>query len=108
MEDAAVTSSAGDAPAIDAQVDIREDMGSEIYLHFSVDAPPVLSDEVRETLEEDAAAQALEERAERKGAPFVARVDRESRVREGEKVKLLVDTRRLHFFDLESGRAIGG
>ena len=105
LEDAAV---AGGAPAgrtLDAEVDIREDMGSEIYLHFHVHAPPVTSDEVREASEAEAIA-AIEQEAARRGDPFVARVDRESRAREGEKVRLVVDTRRLHFFDLATGRAI--
>jgi len=39
---------------------------------------------------------------------FVARIDRESRAGEGESIQLSVDTRRLHFFDVESGRGIYG
>jgi multiple sugar transport system ATP-binding protein len=105
MEDATVENGAPAGRTLDAVVDIREDMGSEIYLHFHVHAPPVTSDEVKEASEAEAIA-AIEEEAEKRGDPFVARVDRESRAREGEKVRLVVDTRRLHFFDLETGRAI--
>jgi hypothetical protein len=36
----------------------------------------------------------------------VARISRESSAREGEPVRLVVGTQRLHFFDLETGRAI--
>src|SRR5439155_17840653 len=40
------------APMADALVrvvaDIREAMGSEVYLHFTVDAPPVLTDDTRD------------------------------------------------------------
>ena len=37
---------------------------------------------------------------------FVARVDRDTRAREGEPIELVVDTTRLHFFDLETGAAV--
>ena len=40
------------------------------------------------------------------GAVFVARVDRESRAREGSAITLSIDGRRLHFFDIDSGSAV--
>ena len=89
-----------------AQIDLREDMGSEIFLHFAVDAPPPRGDEVKEILEDETAAKAMAEQARRRGTPFVARVGRGTGAREGEPLELAVDTRRLHFFDLQSGRAI--
>jgi multiple sugar transport system ATP-binding protein len=85
-----------------ATVDIREDMGSEVYLHFSVEGRPVRSGEVEAALEHEA----VEAEAARGGTPFVARVDRASRAREGERVELAVDTARLHFFDLETGAGV--
>jgi len=39
-------------------------------------------------------------------SPFVARVGRESSAREGDRIEVAVDTRMLHFFDLETGEAI--
>ena len=107
IEDAAFQPGAPDDRTLTAEVDIREDMGSEVYLHFSIDAQPVLSDLVREAVEQEEAVKAMEERAEHRGHAFVARVDRESRAREGEPIRLVVDTRRLHFFDPETGAAIG-
>ena len=101
LEDASL--SAPDPPAtLAVTVDLREDMGSEIYLHFAVDAPPVVTAEVREALED---AAALEQPAV-EGTPFVARVGRESTAREGDRIEIAVDTRMLHFFDLETGNAI--
>jgi multiple sugar transport system ATP-binding protein len=88
-------------------VDIREDMGSEVYLHFAVDAPPVKAEELRE-LVGDEAVEAVEEQTHHHGSPFVARVDRTSTTREGEHAVLHVDTTRLHFFDLGNGDAIAG
>ncbi|HEY6055872.1 MAG TPA: sn-glycerol-3-phosphate ABC transporter ATP-binding protein UgpC [Gaiellaceae bacterium] len=105
IEDVAV---AGDTPAdqrFSATVDIREDMGSEIFLHFSVPAPPVKSGDVEAALEHET-LEALKAEATRHGTPFIARADRFSKAREGERIELAVDTRHLHFFDLESGLGI--
>jgi len=104
FEDASV---AGAGETITATADIREDMGSEIYLHFRVDAPPVTTAEVQEAAEDPTAIEVTRAEAAQGGTPFVARIDRESSAREGQPVELHVSTQRLHFFDLESGRAIG-
>jgi multiple sugar transport system ATP-binding protein len=106
FEDAALTGEAPPDRTLPALVDIREDMGSEVFLHFSVDAPPVATADVEEAVEEAAVLEAAKEQAARRGTPFVARIDRESRAREGDEVRLLVDTRQLHFFDLETGAAL--
>jgi multiple sugar transport system ATP-binding protein len=106
FEDAALAGDAGPDRTLPAVVDIHEDMGSELFLHFSVDAAPIATADIEEAVEEAAAVEAVRARAERRGSPFVARIDRESRAREGEAVHLRVDTRRLHFFDPETGDAI--
>jgi multiple sugar transport system ATP-binding protein len=107
MTDAAVAAGPVEGRTIDATIDLREDMGSEVYVHFRIDAKPVLSEDVRDTFEEAADVSALEAQAQRGGTPFVARVGRESRAREGDPARIVVDTRKLHFFDLESGAALG-
>ena len=107
LEDAALVPAAPDEETFEAAVDIREDMGSEIYLHFAVAADPVATADVREAVE-DAAVEAQQEEARRHGDPFVARVSRESRAREGNSIRIHVRTDRLHVFDLESGAAVYG
>jgi multiple sugar transport system ATP-binding protein len=105
FEDAALS----DAPAehrLPVTVDLREDMGAEIFLHFSIAAPHVATEDVKDAVEADEAVAALEQQAARAGTPFVARVGRESRAREGDRIDVAVDTRMLHFFDLETGDAI--
>jgi multiple sugar transport system ATP-binding protein len=107
LEDAAVAGAAKDRPKLSAAVDIREDMGSEVFLHFGVEAEPVRSQELAEAV----GAEALEtaQDADRRPAtPFIARVDRTTRAQEGGKVELVVDTRHLHFFDPESGAGLYG
>jgi multiple sugar transport system ATP-binding protein len=102
MDDAAVSPG---PQRLRASVDIREDLGSEVFLHFSVAAAPVKTRDVAAALEPEA-FEALQAQAESAGTPFVARVDRSSRARERQAVELAVDTRRLHFFDLETGLGI--
>jgi multiple sugar transport system ATP-binding protein len=90
---------------LEVTVDIREDMGSEVFLHFSVDAPPVTTTELKDVVGEEALA-AVEEQTHHHGSPFVARVSRGSTAREGTTVSLAVATERLHFFDLRTGEGI--
>jgi multiple sugar transport system ATP-binding protein len=86
-------------------VDIREDMGSELFLHFGVGALPVTGEDVRAALGEDA-IEATGEAARKGGGLFVARVGRGSKAEEGGPVVLTVDPSRLHFFDPETSSAI--
>ena len=92
---------------LEVTVDIKEDMGHEIFLHFAVEAPSVKADELREIIGGEA-IEAAEEQTGHHGSPFIARVERGTEAREGEKARLAVDTGRLHFFDLETGDGIYG
>jgi len=102
FEDAALVERAPPESTLSAVADLREDMGSEVYAHFSLGVPPVRRPEIEEAKREDEAGTepALG------GAVFVGRLSRETRAREGRPVRLLVDTDQLYFFDPESGLAI--
>ncbi len=88
-----------------AVVDIREDMGSEVYVHFGVKGPPVRGEDVKAAVGAEA-VEATAAQAEKKGSLFVARLNRGTRAREGERIELTVNTEQLRFFDPETGRAI--
>jgi multiple sugar transport system ATP-binding protein len=105
LEDASVAGAAA-GRTIASVVDIREDLGAEVLVHFGIAGPPVRGEDVEAALGEEA-LEATSESARQQGALFTARVARESRAREGEKIELAVDTSRLHFFDPASGDAIG-
>jgi multiple sugar transport system ATP-binding protein len=97
-----------DVPAgsrLDVTVDIREDMGSEVFLHFAIDAPPVVTEALREVVGGEALA-AADVQTHHRGSPFVARVPRGTAAHEGEPARLVVETERLHFFDLATGEAL--
>jgi multiple sugar transport system ATP-binding protein len=107
LEDAALVPGAPEERRFAAVVDIREDMGSEVYLHFAVEAPPVRGEDIKAAVGEDT-IEATEAQTRKRGTLFVARVGRETRAREEERVELVVDTKRLHFFDTETGSGIYG
>jgi multiple sugar transport system ATP-binding protein len=102
LEDASID---GGGDRLNAVVDIREDMGSEVFAHFAVDGAAVRTDEVAAAVGEDA-AQVAEVEAGAKGNVWVARLDRDTRAAEGQKLELAIDTGRLHFFDPQTGEGI--
>jgi multiple sugar transport system ATP-binding protein len=104
LEDAAL---AGDVPngrRLKGKVDLTEALGSEIMVHFSIDAKHAITDEVRE-LAEDVGVQQLDETGS-DSATLVGRFGARSRVRLNSEVEVAVDTRALHFFDPQTGLGI--
>ena len=112
LADAAIAHETHDDQRLSVVCDIREDMGSEVLVHFNVDAEPVTSKEVVEALvveaPEDEQARIAAERAQGRGVAFVARLDRLTQAREQEGLELEVDVTRLHFFDPDTGLGIYG
>jgi multiple sugar transport system ATP-binding protein len=105
FEDASHADAEAAAGRISAVVDIREDMGSEVYVHFGVGAPPVRGKDVQAAVGHEA-IEATAEQARQRGSLFVARLTRGTRVREGDRIELLAAPDRLHFFDPATGRGI--
>jgi multiple sugar transport system ATP-binding protein len=105
LEDVALATDARADRRIEATVDIREDMGSEVFVHFGAGGRPVRGADVAAAIGEEA-IEATKQQTKGKGSLFVARVGRESRAREGGRVELLVTTKHLHFFDPETGLGI--
>jgi len=111
LEDAAL---APEIPAdrhIKGVLVLREPLGSEIVAHFEVDAPPALTEDVRELARDvgqETTVPAAPGGADENGgkATMVGRFGPRSRVRTGDVVDIAVDTSGLHFFDLETGSGI--
>jgi multiple sugar transport system ATP-binding protein len=94
-------------PTIDVDVDVVEELGTEVHLIFGVAAPPLQSEHVTAALDEvDEDAQRLvhDDRGQR--SSFTARVDPSTRARPGERIRLTVDNRAFHFFDADTGEAL--
>ena len=93
---------------IRTQAELTEELGSEINVIFSIDAPPVqhkdATDLAQDASDGDETA-TLPLTANK--ALWTARVNARSRIQPGQQVELAVDTRSLHFFDPSTGLSIG-
>jgi multiple sugar transport system ATP-binding protein len=102
-----------DAPAdrrLSSVVQLREALGADVLIHFAIQAPEVMTEDVRE-LAHDVGAEALqavEERARAGESTFLARLSPRTTTKEGEPIELVVDVSRLHFFDPHTGLGIYG
>jgi multiple sugar transport system ATP-binding protein len=83
-----------EGPGLAAQVDLVEALGSELQVHFSLDAKRVLAEEPNEADELTSS-----------GAG-VARVAPNVPAKVGEQIRFAVDLDAIHFFDPDSGRTI--
>ena len=87
-------------------MELVESLGNESLVHFSTDARTVRNKAGVWTAD-PAAVNASGDIAGASAAEGVARVDPRVAVAAGERVTFAVDVDRLHFFDAESGNAIG-
>jgi multiple sugar transport system ATP-binding protein len=87
------------SPTLDVSVTVLEELGSDAYAFFHVDAPRV-SSEILEAAEHDSSL-IVEERA-----LFTARVDPRTAARIGASLRLAVDPARFHFFDPQTGASL--
>jgi multiple sugar transport system ATP-binding protein len=102
LEDAALASDAREDQRVRGEVVLREALGSEVMVHFTVDAKPALTEDVRE-LARDVGEEVTEGETK---TTMVGRFGARTRVREGQQAEVVVDTRALHFFDPENGAGI--
>jgi multiple sugar transport system ATP-binding protein len=96
FEDAAFAPEAPAERTLDTIITVREALGSEVLVHFEVATAGAPTPDAGEFIEPLGDA----------GSIFVARIHPRTRAREGEKLRLVVNTRRLHFFDPATGLAI--
>jgi multiple sugar transport system ATP-binding protein len=91
-------------PTIEVAADVTEELGSEVNVLFTIDAPPVETDETlaaTENEEDDVTLLADERRA-----VFCACVDARTASAPGRTIRLTVDPRRFQFFDPETGLSL--
>jgi multiple sugar transport system ATP-binding protein len=103
MEDARIAREAPPEARLRATVDLTEALGSEIVVHFQVDAPKVITQDTKELMND---AQTADVPSAKSGTPFVASFAPRSRVRPGDQIEVVIDRERMHFFDPETGNTI--
>ncbi len=109
MDDAAIVEAPEDR-RLRVVPDLIESLGSEKLLHFTIDAPIVLTEDVRD-LAVDVGSEHLEQlerEAEHGRSAFVAALNPKTDAQEGQPIELAVDTARVHLFDPETGLGIYG
>jgi multiple sugar transport system ATP-binding protein len=81
-------------PSIEVEVEVVEELGSDTYVFFQVNAPPITA----EVLEAGDDRLLVSDRA-----LFTARVDSRSAARVGSRLELAVDPARFKFFAADTG-----
>jgi multiple sugar transport system ATP-binding protein len=88
--------------SIDIKVTLLEQLGSDSYIHFYKDIKPVQTEAIEEILaDEGEDISVLGDEIK-----FIARINPNSTVKEGEEIKLSIDSSKLHFFDPSTGNAL--
>ena len=82
-------------------VSLKEGLGSQLLVHFSIDAPRAQTEDVRAAVEEQLSASEVTSVGE-----GIALVDARVPITTGERACFAVDTERLHFFDPATGVAV--
>jgi ABC-type sugar transport system ATPase subunit len=85
-------------------VGVTEELGTEIHVIFTIDAPPVEHGAITSAADNDGGTVAALVGGK---SLWTARVSARATVRPGQPLELAVDTSRLHFFDPSSGETIG-
>ena len=87
---------------ININVSLLEQLGSDTYIHFYKDIAPVQTKAIEEILAdegEDISALGTETK-------FIARINPNATIEEGQNINLAIDPSKLHYFDPETGLAI--
>jgi len=87
---------------ININVSLLEQLGSDTYIHFYKDIPPVQTKAIEEILAdegEDISALGTETK-------FIARINPNATIEEGQNINLAIDPSKLHYFDPDTGLAI--
>ena len=88
--------------SLKVSVSLLEQLGSDSYIHFYKDIRPVQTEAIEEILaDEGEDISVLGDNTK-----FIARINPNSTVVEGEEIELKIDPSKLHFFNPESGDAL--
>ncbi|MFL2689010.1 MAG: ABC transporter ATP-binding protein [Candidatus Actinomarina sp.] len=102
FEDGYFANEADYSESMKVKVSLLEQLGSDSYVHFYKDIKPVQTEAIEEILaDEGEDITVLGD-----STKFIARINPNSTVAEGEEIELKINPSKLHFFDPESGDVI--
>ena len=94
-------------PTIEVTAEVTEELGSEVNVIFTIDAPPVLTEDTIKAASDEGGADNMSLIADEKPlARFCARVDARTEAKPGRDITLSIDASRFHFFDPATGASI--
>jgi multiple sugar transport system ATP-binding protein len=94
----------GQGETFRTKIDVVESMGSEVYVHFTIDSGErIESDELRELAEDAGAGEVPGAGGEEQ---IVARLSPESDVRQGQEAEIFIDTSHIQLFDPDGGASL--
>ena len=106
FEDASLAESP-EGSRVKVKMDLVERIGTETLVHFQVDAPIALTEDMKELAADvGSEEQQLERKAKEGKNEFVGTLNPKTQVGEGDNVELAIDTTQLHFFDPEDSSGI--
>ncbi len=95
-------------PTIEVRSEVTEELGSEVNVIFAVDAPPVLTEDTMAAASDEGDHDNIPLIADTQSrARFCARVDARTHSNPGDTIRLSVDPARFHYFDPDTGEAVG-
>jgi multiple sugar transport system ATP-binding protein len=90
-------------PQIEVKVEVLEELGSDAYVFFQVEAEQVV---IEDALSDDPEDESHILAAERDRTLLAARVDARTKARVGDTIRLAVDPSRLYFFSPDTGESL--
>ena len=87
---------------VSVEVSLLEQLGSDTYVHFYKDIKPVQTEAIEEILADEGEHISVLGNETK----FIARINPNSTVEEGQKINLAIDPTKLHYFDPDSGLVI--
>lgn len=91
---------------LEVTIDLIEALGSDLVVHFSTDTRPIITEDMREAVDDADAFAEIERRAAEGGQSFIARLEPRDIPKPGQSLKIAFDTDQLHFFDYDNGIAL--
>ncbi len=101
-----VPGAAATGRTLEVTAELVEALGADVLVHFPTSAPPIVSEDMREALDDQDAFEELQRKAEAGGQTFTARLEPKDMPKVGERIQLGFRSEYLHFFDVSNGLAL--